>query len=151
MCLSMNGSNWFWTQRVLKMMKQEISNSMPWFFVAIYKWLELRSELKDNLVEAWSYQDMFSHPSENKNKSGIPNQNVLRKKIKCQAPPIGWSNLNFDAIIRDEKTTITLVSRNDKGIFWWLGRNKPILVFLCLGSEGIFMRNWESSLELSWF
>ena len=37
------------------MMKQEISNSMPWFFVAIYKWLELRSELKDNLVEIWRH------------------------------------------------------------------------------------------------
>ena len=61
---------------------------------------------------------MFSHPSENKNKSRIPNQNVLRKKIKWQALPIGWSKLNFDAIIRDEKTTITLVSRNDKGNIW---------------------------------
>ena len=61
---------------------------------------------------------MFSHPLENKNKSRIPNQNVLRKKIKWQAPPIGWSKLNFDAIIRDEKTTITLVSRNDKGNIW---------------------------------
>ena len=70
---------------------------------------------------------MFSHPSENKNKSGIPNQNVLRKKIKCQAPPIGWSNLNFDAIIRDEKTTITLVSRNDKGniLMAWAEHTNP--------------------------
>ena len=38
------------------------------------------------------------------------------REIKWQAPPESWVKLNFDPAIRDEKTSIVVVCKDDKGV-----------------------------------
>ena len=65
---------------------------------------------------------------------------LIRKAIwKC--PPYGWVKLNFDVVVREEKTSLAIVGKDDKGdlLFAWAEQIEPgsPLVALCAVKRAI--------------
>ena len=52
--------------------------------------------------------------------------NPIRKAI-WKPPPYGWVKLNFDLAVREEKTSLAIVGRDDKGdlMFAWAKQIEP--------------------------
>ena len=49
------------------------------------------------------------------------------RKAKWKPPPYGWVKLNFDVAVREEKTSLAIVGRDDKGdlMFAWAKQIEP--------------------------
>ena len=50
------------------------------------------------------------------------------RKVIWKPPPYGWVKLNFDVAVREEKTSLAIVGRDDKGelLFAWAEQIEPV-------------------------
>ena len=69
--------------------------------------------LKSNPTEILR-QILRSFKEHNQARRAQPKRHM--REIKWQAPPESWVKLNFDPAIRDEKTSIVVVCKDDKGV-----------------------------------